>query len=217
MSEAITLRRHQNQLGLLAALGFATLVCFGLFALRAVHSHSIAYRYLLWNLFLAWLPALGAFAAYNLHRRRTWINYLLVGGLSVFWLAFFPNAPYLVTDIMHLRRNNVAPFWFDLLLFVAFAWTGFFLGLVSLFVMQEIVRRTAGKTAAWLFTLGVLGLSSFGIYVGRFLRWNSWDLFLNPGRLFLDVSEQVQDPFTRFQHLCFRCCFRRFFWQCTSP
>lgn len=206
-----TYGKLRSQLSVLAAMAFATLFCGGLFTLRVFKSHTLAYRYLIWNLFLAWLPALGAFAAHNLHRHRSWFNWLLICGFAIFWLAFFPNAPYLITDLMHLRQNTVVPFWFDLLLFVAFAWTGFFLGLLSLLLMQEIVRKLAGAKASWFFAFIVLGLSSFGIYLGRFLRWNSWDLFLNPGRLLVDVSEQAQDPFTRFQAIVFSLLFAGFF------
>jgi len=211
MLKSFTSSKLQRQLAVLGALAFATLFCCGLFGLRVFRAHSFNYRYLIWNLFLAWLPALGAFAAHNLYQRRTWINWLLICGFAVFWLAFFPNAPYLITDIMHLRQNTGVPLWFDLLLFVAFAWTGFFLGLVSLLLMQEIVRKTAGVKASWLFASAVVGLSSVGIYLGRFLRWNSWDLFLNPGRLLVNVSEQAQDPFTRFQAFVFCLLFAGFF------
>jgi len=203
--------RHYRQLALVGSLMFATSVCLGLFALRIAHSHKFAYRYLIWNLFLAWLPILSALVAYNLQRRHSWVNWILVPACALFWLVFFPNAPYLITDIMHLQRQATAPFWYDLILFVAFAWTGFFLGLVSLFMMQELVRRAAGNAASWVFALGVLALSSFGIYLGRFMRWNSWDVFLNPGRLFADVSQQVQDPFTRFQAFVFSVLFACFF------
>lgn len=211
MLESSSSGKLKRQLAVLGALAFATLFCLALFSLRVFRAHSFTYRYLIWNLFLAWLPALGAFAAHNLHQRRTWINWLLVCACAIFWLAFFPNAPYLITDIMHLRQNTIVPLWFDLLLFVAFAWTGFFLGLISLLLMQEIVRKIAGVKPSWLFAFAVLGLSSFGIYLGRFLRWNSWDLFLNPGRLLADVSEQAQDPFTRFQAVVFCVLFAGFF------
>lgn len=203
--------RNRRQLAVIGSLVFASLVCLGLFVLRVAHSHSFAYRGLIWNLFLAWLPILSALAAYNLQRRHSWVNWVMVPGCALFWLVFFPNAPYLITDIIHLQRQSALPFWYDLILFVAFAWTGFFLGLISLFLMQEIVRKAAGNTVSWLFAFGVLALSSFGIYLGRFMRWNSWDLFLNPGKLFADVTEQVQDPFTRFQAFVFSALFAGFF------
>ena len=112
---------------------------------------------------------------------------------------------------MHLRQTSIVPLWFDVLFFVAFAWTGFFLGLVSLLLMQEIIRKTAGVKAGWLFAFVVLVLSSFGIYLGRFLRWNSWYLFLNPQQLIAGVSEQAQDPFSRFQAFVFCVLFAGFF------
>src|SRR5258708_23949610 len=153
--------RNYRQLALVGSLAFATLVCLGLVTLRVAHSQKFAYRYLIWNLFLAWLPILSALVAYNLQRRHSWVNWILVPAFALFWLVFFPNAPYLITDIMHLQRQAAAPYWYDLLLFVAFAWTGFFLGLVSLLLMQEIVRKAAGTKASWAFACGGLGLISF--------------------------------------------------------
>ena len=209
--EAAHSRSYQRQFAVLGSLFFASVVCLGLFALRVIHSHLLTYGYLIWNLLLAWLPALSALAAYNLRRRHGWIIWMLVPALAVFWLVFFPNAPYLITDIMHLRKQSAAPYWYDLLLFVAFAWTGFFLGLVSLLLMQEIVRKAAGPKLSWLFALTVLGLSGFGVYLGRFLGWNSWDLFLSPRQLFAQISEQAQDPFTCFQAFVFSVLFAAFF------
>jgi len=116
-----------------------------------------------------------------------------------------------VTDLIHLRPQSDAPYWYDLILLVAFAWTGFFLGLVSLSLMQEIIRKVAGSVASWLFALGALALSSFGIYLGRFLRWNSWDVFLNPLRLLGDVAEQLRHPLAHFQTVVFSALFAFFF------
>ena len=194
---------YRRQLAVLASLGFATALCLGLLELRAWHYGSSAHRGLIWNLFLAWLPALGAFAAYNLNRWPTRFRWLPIIGLSALWLLFLPNATYLVTDIIHLKPRHGVPLWYDLITLVAFAWTGLFLGLVSLFMMQMLVRRTIGNAASWLFALGALMLNGFGIYFGRFLRWNSWDVLFRPASLFNDLLEGLRNPFAYLHTIAF--------------
>ena len=195
--------RQYRQLAVLVSLAFATAVCLGLLALRVTYSHRLVYTYLAWNLFLAWLPMLCALAAYNAGKRRTRLSWLVVAGCALAWLLFFPNAPYLLTDILHLQPRADAPLWFDLVLLLAFAWTGFFLGLVSLVLMQALVRRAAGAVASWAFALGVLGLSGFGIYLGRFLRWNSWDIFFSPGSLLTDMVQPLLHPIVHARTIAF--------------
>jgi uncharacterized membrane protein len=204
--------RQYRQIAVITSLAFATTVCLGLLALRIAYSHRLVYIYLAWNLFLAWLPMLCALAAYNIGKRRSRLSWLAVAGCAVVWLLFFPNAPYLLTDILHLRQQPDAPLWFDLVLLLAFAWTGFFLGLVSLVLMQALVRRAAARrrwrrlpaaAASWAFALGVLGLSGFGIYLGRFLRWNSWDVFFSPLSLLSDMVQPLLHPILHAQTIAF--------------
>jgi uncharacterized membrane protein len=195
--------RQYRQLAVLVSLAFATAVCLGLLALRVTYSHRLVYTYLAWNLFLAWLPMLCALAAYNAGKRRTRLSWLVVAGCALAWLLFFPNAPYLLTDILHLEPRADAPLWFDLVLLLAFAWTGFFLGLVSLVLMQALVRRAAGAAASWAFAVAVLGLSGFGIYLGRFLRWNSWDIFFSPGSLLTDMVQPLLHPIVHARTIAF--------------
>jgi uncharacterized membrane protein len=138
-----------------------------------------------------------------MQRRKVGFLWLMVPAAAVLWLIFFPNAPYLITDLIHLRPRPDAPFWFDLILLVAFAWTGFILGLVSLVLMQEVIRRIAGSFVSWLFALLALAFSSFGIYLGRFLRWNSWDVFLNPSALVGQILQGARHPLLHIQSLAF--------------
>jgi len=203
--------RHTRQLGVVASLVFSTLLCVALLILRVVHSHHSTYAWLWWNLFLAWLPLGFALLAYNVSWRHSRLNWFLVFACAVIWLAFFPNAPYLVTDIIHLQHRPDSPFWFDLILFVAIAWTGCFLGLVSLYLMQEIVRRATGPVFSWIFALTALGLSGFGIYLGRFLRWNSWDLFFAPIQIIGSILEGVRHPAAHYQTIVFSIIFATFF------
>ena len=186
--------RVHRQIIVVSALGLSSALSVGLFVIRAVRTHNLMHGFLLWNLFLAWLPMWCALAAYNLHKRQSRINWPLVLAFAALWLLFMPNAPYLVTDIVNLRNGRDFLFWYDLVMFSSFIWTGVFLGLTSLFLMQEIVRKTAGRLVSWLFAFGVLGLSSFGIYLGRFLRWNSWDIFSNPAPLLADIAATMRHP-----------------------
>lgn len=195
--------KYQKQLFVLASLSFSTALCLGLLALRAWHYNTGTQRWLVWNLFLAWLPLLGAFAAYNLHHWPTRLRWLPIIGFAFLWLLFLPNAPYLITDIIHLKQSNVVPLWYDLITLVAFAWTGSFLGLVSLFLMQDLVRRIIGRTASWLFVIGVLMLTGFGVYFGRFLRWNSWDALFRPASLMNELLDGLQHPLEHMQTLAF--------------
>jgi uncharacterized membrane protein len=157
------LHRNRRQAAVVGSLVFATLVCLSLLAVRGIYARSTAHFHLVWNLFLAWLPMLTALLAYNLgrRRRRGWPgNMLVVGICLLLWLLFFPNAPYILTDLLHLRPLDTIPVWYDLLLLIAFAWTGASLGLVSLYLMQSLVRAVASPRAAWLITAGVLVLTA---------------------------------------------------------
>jgi uncharacterized membrane protein len=192
-----------RQLAVLASLAFTTAVCLALLTVRVAYSENRQYSFLAWNLFLAWLPMLCSLFAYNAYKRRSRLSWLVVAGCALAWLLFFPNAPYLLTDLMHLAPRPDAPLWFDVLLVLAFAWTGLCLGLVSLSLMQALVRRAAGGVASWAFALGVLSMSGAGIYIGRFLRWNSWDVFISPGGMVTDMLEAAQHPLLHARSVVF--------------
>jgi len=196
-------RSYQRQLAVLSSLSLATLLCLSLLALRAWHYRTAPQTWLIWNLFLAWLPLLGAAVAYNLNHLPTRFRWLPIIGFSILWLIFLPNSGYLITDIIHLKQSRVVPLWYDLITLVSFAWTGSFLGIVSLFLMQELVRRIAGKAASWLFVMAVLVLNGFGIYFGRFLRWNSWDVLFRPSSLIGEIIDGLLNPMAHMQTIAF--------------
>jgi len=159
--------------GLLAG---ASIICVSLVRFRASLTGSLHYTFLVWNLFLAWIPFIIAYFIYVTTMRRRWL-YLIVPASYFLWLIFFPNAPYILTDLQHLSYAGVdIPVWYDVILLIWFAFTGLFLGMVSLFLMQEIMRREFGRWVGWGFVLVVAGLTSIGVYMGRFLRWNTWDI-----------------------------------------
>ena len=171
----------------------SSLLAVALFAGRVYRSYSKSYVFLLWNLFLAWIPYLSSLWADRLHQRnpsRWW--HLIIP--STLWLVFFPNAPYIVTDFWHLQERPSIPLWYDIGMLAAFAWAGLFLAVFSLQTMQRLVRHHLGSVLSWTFVTTVLGLSGLGIYLGRFLRWNSWDLFLRPKGVLRDVAVPLLNP-----------------------
>lgn len=164
-----------------------------LYAGRVYLSHRRILFILIWNLFLAWIPYLCSLAITFLHVRRSqarWVLLLLTG----FWLIFFPNAPYLIMDLLHLEERPPVPLWYDFGLLASFALTGCLLGIVSLNQMQNVVKKFFGNAFSWLFVLGTLGLSGLGIYLGRFLNWNSWDLILRPQSVLSDIAIRLVHP-----------------------
>jgi len=187
--------RHHFAYAIVGLLSAATAVCVGLVVARFWYSHTTHYWFLLWNLVLAWVPFIFAGIAYRLASAGRAILYVLIVAAAVVWLAFFPNAPYILTDFLHLgSMGDNVPGWYDVLMLYWFAWTGLILGIVSLYLMQEIVTRGLGTAAGWVFVVVAAGLGSFGIYLGRFLRWNSWDLVRRPGPLADELLGRVTDP-----------------------
>ena len=174
---------HARRALAIAALFAASVLCVALLELRIRETGNGYYRFLVWNLFLAWVPLAFAVAAYARSRRGV---DPLAAALLVPWLLFFPNAPYLLTDFIHLEEGP-APLWYDALMLSAFAWTGLLLGFASLYLVQLILRRAFGAAVAWLGVFGALALASIGVYIGRFVRLNSWDVLLHPR----DVVEVV--------------------------
>lgn len=180
----------------------STFFALALFTLRIFQSARFAYTNLIWNLFLAWLPLLFSLWAAALYKARPDRRWLIIFP-GFLWLIFFPNAPYIITDFLHLKQHSGIPIWFDILMLAAFAWTGFFLAIVSLRTMQLMVKNHLGWLLSWLFAGGILALAGIGIYLGRFSRWNSWDIFLSPQEIFFDVAVRVANPFSNLSFYSF--------------
>jgi uncharacterized membrane protein len=177
-----------RRIAVVAALLFASFGCCGLVVVRNLYTGNPNFRYLIWNLFLAWVPFVLAIAFYDGQRRG--MRAPALAALGALWLVFFPNGPYILTDFIHLSRDPLSPLWFDGLTIGTFAATGLLLGLGSLYLVQSAVRRELG----WLVVAAALVLGSVGIYVGRFVRLNSWDFFTNPHYLAYIVRLRLADP-----------------------
>ncbi|MBI2764511.1 MAG: DUF1361 domain-containing protein [Chloroflexi bacterium] len=188
------LRPSLASIGLFLVLaGAGSAACLALLSVRMQRSGSPEFSFLEWNLVLAWLPlgfALVALALYRLGLpARVW------GWALLPWLLFLPNAPYLVTDLVHVGNTWAdVPVWFDFLMIGTFGATGLLLGYASLYLVQHILIERFGRIAGWGMTIGSLALSSVGIYLGRVLRLNSWDAVLRPGLFIEKLQDRFSDP-----------------------
>jgi uncharacterized membrane protein len=192
-----TFSHHKYKAGIFMLLSMASLICFMLVLARVAYSGSRGYLGLIWNLFLAWIPFGLAYLAYILSWRRL-LMYIAIPVFAILWLIFFPNAPYILTDLQHLgQASENVPLWYDVILLIWFSWTGMLLGVVSLNLMQEIIKREFGRWFGWLFVLIVACLSSAGVYVGRFIRLNSWDVLKNPTYAANNLWDWLSDPSLR--------------------
>lgn len=189
--------RNRYSIAVFVLLNIACAVCVGLVLARVAYSESERHLGLIWNLFLAWIPFILAYFAHAVSWRRASL-YLLMPLIAFLWLIFFPNAPYMLTDLQDLsRRASDAPLWYDVIIVGWSSWTGMLLGVISLYLMQDIIVRNFGHAAGWIFVFVVSALSSFGVYVGRFVRLNSWDILQNPGETAQEVLGIIVDPSMR--------------------
>jgi uncharacterized membrane protein len=178
-------------------------------AFRIYYSGHTTYIFLVWNLFLAWVPFVSALALWHFsHYGRQTLLLLLL--FFVCWLVFFPNSPYIVTDFLHLAQRQNVPLWYDLLLIFSFAWNGLILGFTSLWIVQQVIAEMLGRWVSWLVVIFTLTVSGFGIYLGRFLRWNSWDILTDPYGLAADIYTRLAQPLAHPQTLAVTLLFSAF-------
>lgn len=165
------------------------LFCLILLVVRMIYTQSFTFIFLIWNLFLAVLPL---YFAYRVEgegsKRKVWLY-------AVLWLLFFPNAMYITTDLFHLHERVECPLWFDLLLLLSFAINGLMFGFMSLSKIEKLMNGYMKKQYILPVVFIFLCLSGYGIYLGRYLRWNSWDIVTAPFSLMADVGNHVIHPF----------------------
>jgi uncharacterized membrane protein len=181
-----------RRLVVFAALAVLSLLVVAMVAVRVNQTGDDTYSNLVWNLFLAWIPLGLALVVYDGSRRGLRGVWLVAS--AGLWLLFFPNAPYLITDMKYLRELGGAPLWYDAALTGLAAFTGLTLGLISLYLVHSVARTRFGAIPAWLGVWAVLGLSSVGVFLGRLQRFNSWDVFTDPGPILGDIAKALADP-----------------------
>ncbi|AEF80696.1 DUF1361 domain-containing protein [Leadbettera azotonutricia] len=170
-----------------------SLFCFGASVFRYIYTGTRVFLFLNWNLFLAFVPwALTSVAVMKTNIQHSKIT---IGTIMLFWLIFFPNAPYIFTDLFHLRQTPSIPDWFDLILILSFAWTGLLFGILSLWDIEGILSRKIKWVYIKIISTLLLFAGSFGVYLGRYLRWNSWDIITRPFKVLNDIGARFINPF----------------------
>jgi uncharacterized membrane protein len=181
-----------RRIAVVASLAILSLFVVAMIVVRIWYTGTPEHLAIAWNLLLAWIPFGLALIVYE--RARAGVSTPSLAAVTMLWLLFLPNAPYIVTDLKHVGPGGGVPVLYDVLLLSAAAWTGLLLGLTSLFLMHAVARRLVGAVNAWALVVGVLALSSFGIYLGRVQRWNSWDVFVRPGSLLGEIASGLLHP-----------------------
>ena len=172
-------------------IAFACFFCLALLAGRIGWSGRTSFFFLSWNLALAAMPLAFAVMAVGLMQLR-W--HRLAWLMLIPWLAFLPNAPYMLTDLLHLKVRTPIPMWYDLILLLAFALTGLLLGYLSMICAERVMLSRLKRPVVFAMQTLVLFLCGFGIYLGRFLRWNSWEIVTRPKSFLYVVGDRVLDP-----------------------
>ncbi len=170
---------------LLPTMGFTCALIF----IRVAWTGDLMFAFLLWNLFLAFVPL------YLANKLDTASNKLKGWTLAALWLLFFPNSIYIVTDLFHLRERDGVPLWFDLLLILSAALNGVIMGFQSLYRIEKWLHGYLTKHFLSLVIFILLFLCGYGIYLGRYGRWNSWDIVTKPVALGADIFSHLVHPF----------------------
>lgn len=189
----LSIVKTSGKLNEILFMGMMMFCCLLFSLFRVFYTDSFVFLFLNWNLFLAFIPwALTSLVVVypRLRKRKVIIPFILCC-----WLLFFPNAPYILTDLFHLRLRTSMPIWFDLVLILSYAWTGLFLGFLSLWDIEKFLLVSIKQKWVSLISGLLLFIGSFGVYIGRFLRWNSWDIITEPFNLAYDIQDRLVNPF----------------------
>ena len=193
-----TLKLSANQKEVLLTLLAFSAVSTGLLVIRIIASGTLRLTFLQWNLFLAWLPVVLAFVLclrVTSKKDITWPNLLLFA----LWVFFLPNSFYIMTDLIHLQSSGEVSLLYDTALITSYVLNGLLLGFMSIHLVEQVLKKFFSVKEVGIIVQIVLLLSAFAIYLGRYLRWNTWDVIVNPAGIIYDVSDRIINPGS-YQH-----------------
>ena len=161
--------------------------------LRILDSGNFRYSFMTWNLMLAWIPLGVAWWLVQRLKSTPWLSWQNIT-LALVWLAFLPNSFYLLSDFIHVYDTGEVSHLYDVVMFGSFIFNAFFVGYLSIYLLHKELLKRISYRSAHVIIASVLLACSFAIYLGRSLRWNSWDLALQPAGILFDVSEGIVNP-----------------------
>lgn len=179
-----------SQFKTFAILSVSLIFSMVLLMIRIKITHSFFYLFLVWNLFLAVIPFIIStylVSTPKLHK----IGFVCWFGV---WLLFLPNAPYIVTDLLHLNKRPHHLLWLDILVIGSFAFNGLILFYFSLIDIKSLLKNRLKHRFHNTLLIVILFLSAFGVYLGRFLRYNSWEILNRPFKIFKDIMTIILHP-----------------------
>ncbi len=187
---ALRLYPHRRVIYALALTNSVSVLLFGL---RLLGAENARYWFMLWNLLLAWIAPLIAWWLTHRLRKTAWRQWGNIV-LTILWLGFLPNSFYMVSDLIHVHQTGEVSIIFDAVMFTSFIFNGFIAGyLGTLLVHQQLNYRMRRRYSFSIIT-GIFALCGYAIYLGRVLRWNTWDALLHPAGLLFDVSDNILRP-----------------------
>ncbi|HVX58927.1 MAG TPA: DUF1361 domain-containing protein [Candidatus Saccharimonadales bacterium] len=175
------------------AVGLVSLLCLAMLGFRAQTTGSTRYWFIPENLVLAWAGLAFGWILVNRLKVGRWLSWQNIV-LSAIWLFFLPNTWYVLTDFLHVYATGEISELYDIAMIGTLVITGFALGFTSLYLVHKELDKRLSPIESWSVVEAVILLASFGIYLGRVLRWNSWDLVTNTSGLIINVSDRVADP-----------------------
>lgn len=193
MGLALVSLRSQRWRRIVYALMLTNGLSVFLFGLRLIGAENFRYWFMLWNLFLAWVAPVIAWWLVTRLQKSPWLSWKNIV-LTVIWLGFLPNSFYMVSDLIHVQQTGEVSIIFDAVLFTSFIFNGFIAGFMgTFFVHRELLKRMSVRRT-WVAITGIFALSGYAIYMGRVLRWNTWDALLQPAALLFDLSDNILNP-----------------------
>lgn len=183
----------QNEQKFIKSVGIISGLCIGLLVIRVIFSGVTRYSYVAENLGLAWLALVFAWVLVKRLEFSRWSSWPNIA-LSILWLFFLPNTWYVLTDLIHIPTTGEVSVFYDITMLITLVFIGFLLGFCSLFLIHLELLKRLTKANAHAVVGCILALSSFAIYLGRDLRWSTWDLVADPSGIILNVSDRIINP-----------------------
>jgi uncharacterized membrane protein len=180
---------------IIGSLLIALVVCLVMILINAVTAKTSYYFFLPYNIFLAFFSPTFAIILKNRLHTQPWLkpsNLIL----TFLLLIFLPNSFYMITDLIHVQYIIGIDVLYNIIFTNLAIFIGLIAGFISLYIFHvELLKRTYHRYAHIIIGILIIAIS-FAIYLGRYLRWNSWDILLNPSGILFDTSDTLIHPST---------------------